>query len=90
MNKTLKKNLIFSTHNLVSDKSFNEFNLIICRNVLIYFNQGLQEKVFQLFYESLGMFGFLALGSKESMIASKLKDKFEIVDRTEKIFRKIA
>jgi len=90
MNKSLKKNLIFSVHNLVSDKSFNEFNMIICRNVLIYFNQSLQEKVFELFYDSLGMFGFLALGSKESMIASKLKNKYEVIDKNEKIFRKIA
>jgi chemotaxis protein methyltransferase CheR len=90
LNNNIKRNLIFSTHNLVSDKSFNEFNLIICRNVIIYFNQDLQEKVFNLFYESLGPLGFLALGSKESMMASKLKHKFEVVDKAEKIFRKIA
>lgn len=90
MNQNLKKNLIFSVHNLVSDKSFNEFNMILCRNVLIYFNQKLQEKVFQLFHESLGIFGFLALGSKESMMASKYKDKYEVIDKREKIFRKIS
>ena len=89
MNKALKKNIIFSTHNLAGDSSFNEFNLIVCRNVLIYFNQHLKEKVFQLFHESLGMFGFLALGSKESLIGSTLRDRFEVVDHAEKIFRKI-
>jgi chemotaxis protein methyltransferase CheR len=89
MNKGLKQNVVFSIHNLVSDHSFNEFNLVVCRNVLIYFNRALQEKVFSLFYESLSMFGFLALGSKESMISSNLKEKFEVVDRNEKIFRKI-
>jgi chemotaxis protein methyltransferase CheR len=90
MNKLLKKNMVFSTHNLAGDTSFNEFQMIICRNVLIYFNHELQEKVLQLFYESLGMFGFLALGSKESIVYSKLRDKFEVVDKDEKIFRKIA
>ena len=90
INKTLKKNTVFSTHNLAGDTSFNEFQMIVCRNVLIYFNQQLQEKVLHLFYESLCMFGFLALGSKESIMHSKLKDKFEIVDKQEKIYRKIA
>ncbi len=90
MNKSLKKNMVFSTHNLAGDTSFNEFQMIICRNVLIYFNQELQDKVLQLFYESLCMFGFLALGSKESITHSKLRDKFEVIDKNEKIFRKIA
>ena len=90
MNKMLKKNMVFSTHNLAGDTSFNEFQMIVCRNVLIYFNQELQEKVLHLFYESLGMFGFLALGTKESMRFSKLYDKFEVVDKNEKIFKKIA
>jgi chemotaxis protein methyltransferase CheR len=57
--KSLKKNIVFSPHNLAVDKSFNEFQLIICRNVLIYFNRQLQNKVFNLFYESLCPFGFL-------------------------------
>ena len=52
--------MVFSTHNLAGDTSFNEFQMIVCRNVLIYFNQQLQEKVLELFYESLCMFGFLA------------------------------
>ncbi len=90
MNKMLKKNMVFSTHNLAGDTSFNEFQMIVCRNVLIYFNHHLQEKVLHLFYESLSMFGFLALGSKESIMFSKLRDKFEVIDKNEKIFKKIA
>lgn len=90
MNKMLKKNMVFSTHNLAGDTSFNEFQMIVCRNVLIYFNQQLQEQVLHLFYESLCMFGFLALGSKETIMHSKLKDRFEVVDKTEKIYKKIA
>lgn len=87
--RDLKKNLVFSSHNLVTDKSFNEFQLIVCRNVLIYFNRKLQEKVIKLFYDSLVMFGYLTLGSKESLALSSHKDKFEVVDKKEKIYRKI-
>jgi chemotaxis protein methyltransferase CheR len=90
INKTLKKNMVFSVHNLVCDHSFNEFNLIVCRNVLIYFNKNLQEKVFRLFHESLPLFGFLALGPKESMLSNKLRNKYEVIDKEENIFRKIA
>ena len=64
---TLTGKMIFSTHNLVSDFSFNEFQLILCRNVLIYFERELQSKVFKLFDYSLENFGYLALGSKESL-----------------------
>jgi chemotaxis protein methyltransferase CheR len=89
LNNRLIKNVIFSTHNLVSDASINEFNLVICRNVLIYFDKNLQERVFKLFYDSLCIFGFLALGSKETLQFSKWMDKFEVVDKKEKIYRKI-
>jgi len=85
----LKQNMVFAVHNLVSDKSFNEFNLIVCRNVLIYFNKLLQDKVIKLFYDSLCMFGYLALGEKESLLFSEIQNKFEIVDKEEKIYRKI-
>jgi len=87
-NKALKQNIVFASHNLAVDKSFSEFQLIICRNVLIYFNQQLQNKVLHLFYESLCTFGFLGLGSKESMLASDKIKYFEDVDRKEKIFMK--
>lgn len=86
---TLKKNIVFAPHNLVSDSSFNEFNLIVCRNVLIYFKRELQERVIQLFLDSLVTFGYLALGTKESL-PPKFKEKFEIVDLKEKIYRKVS
>jgi len=86
--KSLKQNIVFSPHNLSIDKSFNEFQLVICRNVLIYFNQKLQNRVINLFYESLCMFGFLGLGSKESLLFSDKKKCFEEMDRKEKIFMK--
>lgn len=86
--KSLRQNIVFAPHNLAVDKSFNEFQLIICRNVLIYFNQQLQNKVINLFYESLCPFGFLGLGNKESLLFSDRKKEFEEVDRKEKIFMK--
>ena len=86
--KSLKQNIVFAPHNLAVDKSFNEFQLIICRNVLIYFNQKLQNNVINLFYESLCPFGFLGLGNKESLLFSDKKNHFEDVDRKEKIFIK--
>lgn len=86
--KSLKQNLVFSAHNLAVDKAFNEFQLIVCRNVLIYFNQKLQNKVINLFYESLCPFGFLGLGNKESLLFSDKVNQFEDIDRKEKIFMK--
>ncbi len=86
--KSLKQNIVFSPHNLAVDKSFNEFQLIICRNVLIYFNQQLQNKVIQLFHESLCPFGLLGLGNKESLLFSEKRMNFDEVDRKEKIFIK--
>jgi len=86
--KSLKQNIVFAPHNLAVDTSFNEFQLIICRNVLIYFNQQLQNKVINLFYESLCPLGFLGLGSKESLLFAEKKKYFDDVDRKEKIFVK--
>ncbi len=84
----LLKNMVFSTHNLVAESSFNQFQLICCRNVLIYFDKPLQERVFNLFDESLEQLGFLALGSKESIrIANSHKNYREI--SKEKIWRKM-
>jgi chemotaxis protein methyltransferase CheR len=87
-NKSLKQNIVFSAHNLAVDTSFNEFQLIICRNVLIYFNQQLQNKVIKLFYESLCPFGMLGLGNKESLLFSDKRSSFEEIDRKEKIYIK--
>jgi chemotaxis protein methyltransferase CheR len=86
--KSLKQNIVFAPHNLAVDRSFNEFQLIICRNVLIYFNQKLQNKVFNLFFESLCPFGFLGLGNKESLLFSEKRKQFDEVDRKEKIYIK--
>lgn len=86
--KSLRQNIVFSVHNLAMDKSFNEFQLILCRNVLIYFNQSLQNKVIALFHESLCTFGFLALGNKESLLFSDKRKNFEEIDKREKIFMK--
>lgn len=84
----LNRKMIFSTHNLVSDRSFNEFQLIICRNVLIYFDKDLQSNVFTLFDESLENLGFLALGAKETLRFSSIARKFKPFDK-EKIWRKV-
>ena len=84
----LRSKIIFSTHNLVSDHSFNEFQLILCRNVLIYFDRDLQHKVLELFNDSLEDLGYLALGSKETIDFSNLSGKFKRLDQ-EKIWRKV-
>ncbi len=84
----IKDRLVFAQHNLVTDKSFNEFHLILCRNVLIYFNRTLQEQVHDLFYKSLIPFGFLGLGNKESIRFTKQTIQYEDVDNKEKIYRK--
>ncbi|MGV8877680.1 MAG: CheR family methyltransferase [Sphingobacteriaceae bacterium] len=89
-NKSLGSKMIFSTHNLVSDRSFNEFQLILCRNVLIYFNKELQTKVFRLFDESLENLGYLALGSKETLKFTPMVTKFKQLDSREKVWRKLS
>ncbi len=86
--KSLRDNIVFAPHNLASDQSFNEFQLIMCRNVLIYFNQRLQNRVFNLFYDSLCPFGILALGNKESLSFYDKRTSFEVLDKKEKIFIK--
>lgn len=88
IDKDLRSNIIFAQHNLVADQVFNEFQLIFCRNVLIYFNNDLQNKVARLFYDSLTPLGYLALGSKETMHYTLLNKDFEAVDK-QKIYRRI-
>ncbi len=90
MAESLKKNMIFAHHNLTIDQSFGDMNMIVCRNVIIYFNRMLQERVLQLFFDSLVDGGFLCLGSHESLILSPLKNKFKIVSSEYKIYRKIS
>lgn len=89
INHSLKKNVLFSVHNLASDGVFNEFQLISCRNVLIYFNTDLQKRVIDLFYNSLANFGFLCLGSKETLRSNE-SGRFKIVDKKNNIYQKIA
>jgi len=86
----LKHNTLFSVHNLVSDAIFNEFQLISCRNVFIYFESELQEKILELFYNSLAPLGFLCMGSKETIRSDKFKKKFKIISSKENIYQKIA
>ncbi|WP_332693724.1 CheR family methyltransferase [Halalkalibacter lacteus] len=84
----LKKNLIFAHHNLVTDHSFNEFQMIVCRNVLIYFNKNLTNRVYDLFFDSLSERGFLGIGSKESIQVYQLSNNFEEFNLKEKIYIK--
>lgn len=88
--ESLSEKIIFAAHNLVTDRSFNEFQLIICRNVLIYFNKDLQDKVLHLFSESLEQLGFLALGAKETLRFTTVAPLFKPLAQKEKIWRKIA
>lgn len=85
----LKANTLFSVHNLISDTIFNEFQLISCRNVFIYFETQLQEKILELFYKSLCPHGFLCLGSKETIRSDAFKKKFKAVNQKENIYQKI-
>ena len=88
--RALTENVVFAQHNLAMDRGFNEFNVIVCRNVLIYFDRALQNRVHELFYESLGMFGILALGHKESIGFTPYADRYEEVDADERLYRRIA
>jgi chemotaxis protein methyltransferase CheR len=87
--RSLIDNVVFAQHNLATDRAFNEFNLILCRNVMIYFDKTLQSHVHELFYESLDIFGILALGHKESVGFTPYADAYEVVDASERIYRKI-
>ncbi|MGZ3885261.1 MAG: CheR family methyltransferase [Bacteroidia bacterium] len=87
-NHDLLENMVHSTHNLVSDGSFNEFNLILCRNVLIYFDPPLQNRVLGLFDDSLSRLGYLCLGTKESLRFSPISPKYQQHNK-EKIWKKI-
>jgi chemotaxis protein methyltransferase CheR len=86
---SLRENVVFAQHNLVTDRSFSEFNVILCRNVMIYFDRTLQTRVHGLFYESLPMFGILVLGNKETLRFSDFENCYEVLDPREKIFRKV-
>ena len=86
--KSLRNNVTFADHSLATDSVFSETQLILCRNVLIYFNKKLQDRALGLFHESLSHRGFLGLGSKESIDFSAYTAHFEALDKPERIFRK--
>ena len=85
----LREQIVFAKHNLVTDGPFNEFNLILCRNVMIYFNRGLQDRVHRLLYDSLANFGLLGLGAKESLTLTPLEDRYEALDAPHRLYRRV-
>jgi chemotaxis protein methyltransferase CheR len=86
----LLRDVVFAQHNLATDRSFNEFHVVVCRNVLIYFGRELQDRVLQLFDESLARRGVLALGRKETIRGTVLEDRYEPVVEAERIYRKLS
>jgi len=84
----LRQNITFAKHNLAVDHSFAEVNLILCRNVMIYFDQKLRNRVLQLFHDSLARKGYLCLGSSESLVSSEHQNLFELVDPKNQIYRR--
>jgi chemotaxis protein methyltransferase CheR len=88
LDKSLRHNIVFAPHNLAVDQTFGEFQFILCRNVLIYFNQQLQNRVIDLFYQSLSCSGFLGLGSKETLLFTDKKEYFKEVDERENLYMK--
>jgi chemotaxis protein methyltransferase CheR len=85
----LKNNIVFSEHNLATDGSFNEFQVILCRNVMIYFNKDLQARVHNLLYDSLSMFGVFGLGNKESLKFTPRAAFYEHLNEKDKLYRKV-
>jgi len=89
LDRALKKNIVFASHNLATDSIFGEMHLIICRNVMIYFDRVLQNRVLTLFGESLATRGFLCLGTKESLKFSDIEEDFRKVGNREKIYQRM-
>jgi chemotaxis protein methyltransferase CheR len=88
-NSSLRSNVVFSEHNLATDGSFNEFQVIMCRNVMIYFNKDLQARVHNLLYDSLSMFGVFGLGNKESLKFTPRAAFYEHLNDRDKLYRKV-
>lgn len=88
--RTLRRNVVFSDHSLVTDAVFGEMNLISCRNVMIYFDKALQDRAIGLFKDSLPRKGFLGIGAKESLRFSRHADAFAEFVREEKIYQRRA
>lgn len=87
---SLRDNMVFSPHNLAMESSFNEFHVILCRNVMIYFAKPLQQRVHNLLYDSLTMFGILGIGNRESLHFTPHENAYEPIDREAKLYRRIA
>jgi len=85
----LRRNILFTRHNLVTDGSFNEFHVIVCRNVMIYFNRSLQARVHELFHDSLQVSGVLGLGMKEALMFSPHEADYEDLDAPARLYRKV-
>jgi chemotaxis protein methyltransferase CheR len=85
----LRRNVVFAQHNLAVDGSFNEFNVIVCRNVMIYFDLELQARAHDLVLQSLRRGGFLCLGRRESLRGCRTPEVYETVDEKERIFRRV-
>jgi len=87
--RELTRNVVWAQHNLVQDRAFQEFNVILCRNVMIYFDRPLQNRVHELFHASLERFGILCLGHKESIRFTEFADCYEELDPQEKLYRRV-
>jgi chemotaxis protein methyltransferase CheR len=85
----LRRTTVFSQHNLATDSSFNEFHVVLCRNVMIYFNRTLQDRVHQLIYESLIQFGILGLGNRESLRLTPREKCYEALDERNRLYRRV-
>jgi chemotaxis protein methyltransferase CheR len=88
--RRLTENVVWAPHNLGQDSSFNTFHVILCRNVMIYFDRALQHRVHRLFFESLERLGMLALGHKESIRFSGFEEQYEELDPAERLYRRLA
>lgn len=89
MDKSLVKDVSYRKHDLVKGIVFNKFDIVLCRNVMIYFNQNLQNDVLKKLHESTFKYGYLAIGSKESLIWCEIANKFIVANNEEKIYKKI-
>ena len=89
LREDLRRIIVFSQHNLAHDSSFNEFHLILCRNVMIYFDAPLRERVHRLLYESLVTFGVLAVGVKENIRFTPYVDRYEALAEPLGIYRRV-
>lgn len=88
LSSQLKRKIVFAQHNVATDPSFNTFDLIVCRNVLIYFNRALQLRVYKQLYDSLSPEGILALGPRETLSGSEVEEFCDVIHSTEKFYQK--